>query len=104
MAFLEILGVIQLLGPVWVAFILGIMVGWAWKPRWATLRNCKFEFSAPTSPSSALILIPPPSNYGFNSTSSSKSCISASDASSGIDNGLEKEQKALPSIDKAVCR
>lgn len=99
-AFLEILGMIQLLGPVWVAFLLGIMVGWAWKPRWATLGNCKFDFSAPSSPSSALI--PPP----INSTSSSDSCKvgTASDASSVMDNGLEKEQKAIPSIDKAVCR
>ncbi|KAL3521712.1 hypothetical protein ACH5RR_019861 [Cinchona calisaya] len=64
-AFLEILrrptigemvvGMIMLLVPVWVAFLVGIMVGWAWKPRWANLGNCKFDFSAPSSPSSFLI-------------------------------------------------
>ncbi|KAL8534676.1 hypothetical protein ACS0TY_010631 [Phlomoides rotata] len=102
-AFLEILGMIQLLGPVWVSFLLGIMVGWAWKPRWATLGNCKFDFSTPSSPSSALV--PPPINNGFDSASSSDSCKvgTASDASSVMDNGLEKEQKVIPSIDKAAC-
>ncbi|XP_071929286.1 uncharacterized protein [Coffea arabica] len=64
-AFLEILtrptmggmvvGVIMLLGPVWVAFLLGVMLGWAWKPRWASLGNCKFDFSAPSSPCSSLL-------------------------------------------------
>lgn len=64
-AFLEILrrptiagmivGMVMLLGPVWIAFLLGIMIGWVWKPRWASLGNCKFDFSAPSSPCSALI-------------------------------------------------
>ncbi|KAI3735470.1 hypothetical protein L6452_14969 [Arctium lappa] len=35
------------LGPVGIAFLLGIMVGWAWKPRGATLANCIFDSSAP---------------------------------------------------------
>ncbi|GAA0164391.1 hypothetical protein LIER_20042 [Lithospermum erythrorhizon] len=39
------------LGPVWFAFLLGIILGWAWKPRWASLGNCKFDISAPPSPS-----------------------------------------------------
>ncbi|XP_031117320.1 uncharacterized protein LOC116020893 [Ipomoea triloba] len=38
------------LGPVWVAFFLGIIIGWTWKPKWASLGNCKFDFSAPSSP------------------------------------------------------
>ncbi|GAA0150266.1 hypothetical protein LIER_09244 [Lithospermum erythrorhizon] len=40
-----------LLGPVWIAFLLGLMLGWAWKPRWVSLGNSKFDISAPPSPS-----------------------------------------------------
>lgn len=45
------------LGPVWIAFFVGIVVGWTWKPKWATLGNCKFDFSMPSSPT-ALVLSP----------------------------------------------
>lgn len=40
----------EILGPVWVAFFLGVIIGWTWKPKWASLGNCKFDFSAPSSP------------------------------------------------------
>lgn len=111
-AFLEILkrptiwamivGMIQFLGPVWIAFLLGIMVGWVWKPRWASLGNCKFEFSVPSSPS-ALV---PASVKGFGSTQNLDSCKvgTASYGSCVLDNGLGKEQKALPAIDNTICR
>lgn len=45
------------LGPVWIAFFVGIVVGWFWKPKWATLVNRKFDFSMPSSPT-ALVLSP----------------------------------------------
>ncbi|XP_051121513.1 uncharacterized protein LOC127244946 [Andrographis paniculata] len=50
------IGIVQLLGPLSIAFILGMVVGWVWKPRWAgaaTFRNCKFDFSPPPSPSTS---------------------------------------------------
>ncbi|KAI3471263.1 hypothetical protein Pfo_027926 [Paulownia fortunei] len=96
-----IIGMIQFLGPVWIAFFLGIMVGWAWKPRWASLGNCKFEFSAPSSPSA---LVPAPVK-GFGSTQILDSCKvrTRSFGSCVLDNGLGKEQMALPAIDDAVC-
>lgn len=50
-----ILGMIMLLGPVSIAFLVGIVVGWAWKPRWASLGSCKLDFFAPSSPCAALI-------------------------------------------------
>lgn len=45
--FMEIYGVpiVTLIG-----FFLGVMVGWSWKPRWASLGICKFQLSAPSSP------------------------------------------------------
>lgn len=42
------------LGPVWIAFLLGITVGWIWKPKWAAWKNCKFDFSLPSSPSASV--------------------------------------------------
>lgn len=109
-AFLEILerptvwamviGMIQFLGPVWIAFLFGLMVGWAWKPRWASLGNCKFDFSAPSSPSTVV-----PVN-GFVSTQSLDSCNvrAASSGSCMLDNGLKKMQRLLPAVDDVVCR
>ncbi|KAF3634100.1 hypothetical protein T459_09701 [Capsicum annuum] len=47
--------IIMFLGPVWIAFLFGIIVGWIWKPKWATWKNCKFDFSAPSSPTAALV-------------------------------------------------
>ncbi|KAK6129375.1 hypothetical protein DH2020_036891 [Rehmannia glutinosa] len=69
------------------------MVGWAWKPRWASLGNCKFEFSTPSSPSSLA------STQNLNSSK----IRTASFNSSVLDNGLGKDRKALPAIDDAVC-
>lgn len=30
-------GMVMLLGPIWIAFVVGVLVGWAWKPKWANL-------------------------------------------------------------------
>lgn len=58
-----VLGMIIYLFPVWVAFFLGILVGWAWKPRRAALGNCKSDVSATSSPSTLVN----PSNFGASS-------------------------------------
>ncbi|CAN4085629.1 unnamed protein product [Withania somnifera] len=47
--------IMMFLGPVWIAFLVGIMVGWIWKPKWASWKNCKFDFSAPSWPTVALV-------------------------------------------------
>ncbi|CAK9158241.1 unnamed protein product [Ilex paraguariensis] len=52
-----LLELMMFMGPVLIAVLLGIMVGWAWKPRWASLGNCKFDCSTPSAPS-ALPLSP----------------------------------------------
>ncbi|KAL0340926.1 UNVERIFIED_CONTAM: hypothetical protein Sradi_4609400 [Sesamum radiatum] len=96
-----IIGMIQFLGPIWVAFLVGIMVGWVWKPRWASLGNCKFEFSAPSSPAA---LAPSPVQ-GFGSTQSLDSCKAkvVSFGSCASDNAMGKEQIASVAVDDAVC-
>ncbi|XP_010099429.2 uncharacterized protein LOC21386794 [Morus notabilis] len=46
-------GMIMFLVPIWVAFIVGVMVGWAWKPKWASFGNDNnLDFSS--SPSKSL--------------------------------------------------
>ncbi|KAF7816626.1 StAR-related lipid transfer protein 7, mitochondrial [Senna tora] len=30
-------GMVLFFGPIWVAFLVGVVVGWAWKPKWASL-------------------------------------------------------------------
>ncbi|CAN4089465.1 unnamed protein product [Withania somnifera] len=47
--------IMMFLGPVWIAFLVGIMVGWIWKHKWASWKNCKFDFSAPSAPTVALV-------------------------------------------------
>lgn len=42
--------------PLWMAVIVGVLVGWAWKPRWAkNLGNCYVSKDAlPASPASSM--------------------------------------------------
>uniref|UniRef100_A0A5B7BKA2 START domain-containing protein n=1 Tax=Davidia involucrata TaxID=16924 RepID=A0A5B7BKA2_DAVIN len=107
-AFLEILqrptigGVITemmvFLGPVWIAFLVGVMVGWAWKPRWASLgNNTKLNCSAPSSPTASILS--PLKGMRLNSfkvrTPSFGSCI--------MDNGADKERIPLPLTENVNC-
>ncbi|CAA2976148.1 Hypothetical predicted protein [Olea europaea subsp. europaea] len=85
-----IIGMMQFLGPVWIAFFLDIMVGWAWKPGWASLGKHKFDFSTPSSPSA---LIPSPIQ-GLGSTQILDSLV--------LDNRLENENVGFPRVDNVV--
>lgn len=87
-----IIGMMQFLGPIWIAFFFSIMVGWAWKPGWASLGKCKFDFSAPLSPSA---LIPSPVQ-GLGSTQILDSLV--------LDNKLENERVEFPRVDNVVSR
>lgn len=31
------IGVAMFFGPIWVAFLFGVIIGWLWKPKWASL-------------------------------------------------------------------
>lgn len=37
------------LGPVWIAVLVGLVVGWAWKPRWANLGREKSDLKVSRS-------------------------------------------------------
>lgn len=104
-AFLEILD-IPTIATV-IAFLLGVMVGWSWKPRWASLGNCKFQLSAPSSPS-ALVSPPLPlKNKGFGSAQSVDSLKvgTPSFGSCIMDSGSDKDQIfTQPSMENPNCR
>lgn len=52
--------------PVWIGFLAGVLVGWAWKPSWVSFLNCKFDCSTASSSD----LIPSPvKKKGFGSIS-----------------------------------
>ncbi|XP_023754945.1 uncharacterized protein LOC111903398 [Lactuca sativa] len=46
---------LMILGPVGIAFFLGVMIGWAWKPRWANLGNCEIDSLVSSSPPLSLM-------------------------------------------------
>ncbi|XWS61414.1 hypothetical protein CRYUN_Cryun07bG0124000 [Craigia yunnanensis] len=54
------------LGPLWIAFLVGIIVGWAWKPKWASQGTHKL--SCAVLKSLELSLPSPPSVYDNCST------------------------------------
>lgn len=68
---------------VWVAFFVGVIVGSAWKPRWATLGyDGKFNFSSPIK--------------GFGGNPSYGTCA--------MEDGVEKEQASVPVAKDTNCR
>lgn len=39
----------MLFTPMWLVFFLGVIVGWLWKPNWATSLAKSFDFASPFS-------------------------------------------------------
>ncbi|KAF7149023.1 hypothetical protein RHSIM_Rhsim03G0215200 [Rhododendron simsii] len=67
---------------VWVAFFVGVIVGSAWKPRWATLgHDGKFNISSPIK--------------GFGGNPSYGTCA--------MEDGVEKEQASVPVAKDTNC-
>lgn len=82
---------------VWVAFFLGVIVGWAWKPRWATLGSVdKFNFSSPSS----VVVSSPIKGLASNSLK----VWNPSYGSCAIEEGAEKEQVSVPVAKDINCR
>ncbi|KAL3650597.1 hypothetical protein CASFOL_007000 [Castilleja foliolosa] len=98
-----ILGLIKFIGPVWIAFFVGVIAGWAWKPRWASLGNCKFDFSAPSSPSASISISDARAEKSFGSIRNSDYCNTRTAIlnSSLMGNGLRKADAG--DDDNAVC-
>ncbi|KAI4307027.1 hypothetical protein L6164_030262 [Bauhinia variegata] len=52
-------GMITFLGPIWLAFFVGVVVGWAWRPKWASVGREKLTGSLAKS----MDLCSPSSSY-----------------------------------------
>ncbi|CAK9141582.1 unnamed protein product [Ilex paraguariensis] len=90
------------LGPLGIAFLLGIMVGWAWKPRWASLGNCKFDFSTPSSPSA--LNLTPVKAFGSTQCLDSYQARTPSFSSGVVHNSMDfKEEITFPSTEISSC-
>lgn len=100
-----IVDMFMFIGPVWIAFLLGVMVGWSWRPRWASLGFYNFHLSAPASPSP--LVSPAFKTKGFASTQTLDSfkVQTPNIASCIVDNGSVKDQLlTLHSVENPSCR
>ncbi|KAG9455234.1 hypothetical protein H6P81_008138 [Aristolochia fimbriata] len=55
------------LGPLWIAVLVGLVVGWAWKPKWANLGREKADATSKSWSSSWSSLLAPADGYGLSS-------------------------------------
>ncbi|PIN24195.1 START domain-containing proteins involved in steroidogenesis/phosphatidylcholine transfer [Handroanthus impetiginosus] len=83
--------------PIWAAVLVGIVVGWAWKPKWVNLNGDFLDSTANKGEKNKSIMVFPQFAASMPSLSSLKwqvpTCISWIS-----DFGLEKEQSSLPSV------
>lgn len=96
-----VLGELMLfVAPVWIAVIVGVLVGWAWKPKWANLGKDFFDCPKGNSLESLM-----PSCLGRSlvpSLNSSKLQLT-SFISSVANDGAEKEASAVPPTMSSDC-
>ncbi|XP_030530275.1 uncharacterized protein LOC115740820 [Rhodamnia argentea] len=96
-----VLGELMLfVAPVWIAVIVGVLVGWAWKPKWANLG--KDFLDCPKENSSESPLSPCVSRSSVPSLNSSKLQL-ASFISSVAYDGSEKEASVVPPTTSSDC-
>ncbi|XP_022738015.1 uncharacterized protein LOC111290801 isoform X1 [Durio zibethinus] len=89
------------LGPLWIAFFVGIILGWAWKPKWASQGTPKLscalskslELSLPSSPSKSPIS--PLKSFGSAPCLSSLKMQSQTSESWVINDGAHRKQPSV---------
>ncbi|XP_022856061.1 uncharacterized protein LOC111377232 [Olea europaea var. sylvestris] len=93
------------MAPIWIAVFVGVLVGWAWKPKWASLKvdliDCTAkEQESSSSSGSGMVFLQFPSIPSMNSLKQMPSCFS-----SIFDFGFEKNTSSLPmpSISSPDC-
>ncbi|XAR52148.1 hypothetical protein NMG60_11020069 [Bertholletia excelsa] len=88
--------------PVWIAFFLGVVVGWAWKPRWGNLGcNEKFNCSTISSPSSSVVS--PVKAFGSSQNFNSFAVRTPSFGSCVMEDVADKEQVSVPITRDSNC-
>ncbi|CAL9008942.1 unnamed protein product [Prunus brigantina] len=104
---MEYTGLMVFLCPIWMVFLLvvGVVIGWSWKPKWAPFGNGKdkfgcsvskgFDFCLPSSPSRSLMS----PLKGFSSAPCLNSFELASQGCEALfmDRGFERTTSASPS-------
>ncbi|KDP25225.1 hypothetical protein JCGZ_20381 [Jatropha curcas] len=90
---------VMFMAPLWIAVIIGVLVGWAWKPKWANLGRELLDSSvnkdsANTVPSPASSSIPTLNSLKFQLPS----CISWI-----ADDGIQKDSPPAPPSLSADC-
>ncbi|XVF51181.1 hypothetical protein PTKIN_Ptkin04bG0163800 [Pterospermum kingtungense] len=96
--------VMMFIAPLWVAVILGVLVGWAWKPKWANLgRDMLMDCSGSKDSTSASS---ESSSTGFGSISSLNSIkfLLPSCTSWIMNDGAKKDSFSLPHTLDSNCR
>lgn len=90
---LERLGmvVVVFLGPIGVAFFIGIIIGWAWKPKLSYSVSKAFDLSSPSSPLASLM-------------SPLKGLRSQSSEAWTMNTGEDKGQSSVPPTEYDDCR
>lgn len=98
------------LGPVWIAFFIGVVVGWLWKPKWANLERRKLDFPvsktlySPAVPSPSQSISSPVKGFGLGSCLNSlKEQTTSCDGAWVMDNKVDKEESSPLPIDNADC-
>ncbi|KAL2454183.1 Polyketide cyclase/dehydrase and lipid transport superfamily protein [Abeliophyllum distichum] len=92
------------MAPIWIAIFVGVLVGWAWKPKWANLNVDVLDCTAKKQESSSsaglgMVFSQFPSIPSKNSLKPQvPSCISWI-----FDFGFEKDTSSLPSISSPEC-
>lgn len=80
--FIEIM---QVIGPVWAAFLFGIVMGWLWRPTWLFClgTKCTFDLSEPPPPSSTSVI-------GIDGSSSTQDSNFKDAVAAAADNSLAR--------------
>lgn len=90
---------VMLMIPLWIAVFVGVLVGWAWKPKWANLGRELFDSSVPKDSANTVPLPASSSIPSFNSLKFQlPSCISWI-----ADDGIQKDSSSVPSTLSANC-
>ncbi|KAL3570467.1 hypothetical protein D5086_027716 [Populus alba] len=105
---------VGLLGPLWVAFLIGLVLGWSWKPKWVTRKSDKLtccvskilDSSLPSSPCRSLMS--PLKTFGsFSQWNSFMLRSSTCDASWVVGNNsnnlVHQNLSHVPSIEYEDC-
>ncbi|KAJ7959428.1 StAR-related lipid transfer protein like [Quillaja saponaria] len=98
-------GVIMFLGPIWIAFVIGVSVGWAWKPKWANLGKDKLACSVSNSLDlwSLRADVSPLKGFGSAPCLNSLKFQSPSCESWVMNNGVERKSSSVKPAEYIDC-